>query len=245
MLKLMKYEFRKTMFSKLIVLAAVAVIEGVFLYGYLGDHAQQAAIGSIALFLASIFGILYFGIESIITLHKDLNTKQSYMLFLTPKTSYQILGAKLIENAITIIAAGLIFAGIFYLDITMMTGKNQDVGQVLELLNEVLRTSMGATINFGVIASMGVTMLASWLLFIVTGDLAVILVATVLAGRKFSGLVAVIVFFVLNYIFERILGLLPSTTSVTDTVIQVVGTLVISVIVYIGSGWTMERKLSV
>ena len=35
MLKLLKYEFRKTMFPKLILLAAFVIMEGIFLYPFL------------------------------------------------------------------------------------------------------------------------------------------------------------------------------------------------------------------
>ncbi len=58
------------------------------------------------LVMCTIFGVIYIGIESVNVLHRDLNTKQSYMLFLTPKSSYQILGAKILENGISIIMAG-------------------------------------------------------------------------------------------------------------------------------------------
>ena len=47
--------------------------------------------------------------ESVNVLHRDLNTKQSYMLFLTPKSSYQILGAKILENGISIVHGRRVF----------------------------------------------------------------------------------------------------------------------------------------
>ena len=55
-------------------------------------------MGIIFLVMCTIFGVIYIGIESVNVLHRDLNTKQSYMLFLTPKSSYQILGAKILEK---------------------------------------------------------------------------------------------------------------------------------------------------
>ena len=38
MLRLLKYEFRKTLFPKLVLLALLVIFEGVFLYGYWTDN---------------------------------------------------------------------------------------------------------------------------------------------------------------------------------------------------------------
>lgn len=91
MLKLMKYELRKTAFSKLVLLVITAVAEIAFLIGVFWKKDNILAMGIIFLVMCTIFGVIYIGIESVNVLHRDLNTKQSYMLFLTPKSSYQIL----------------------------------------------------------------------------------------------------------------------------------------------------------
>lgn len=94
MLKLMKYEFRKTAFSKLILLSITLLSEIVYLLGIFLKKDVFLSSGIMFLVLCATMGILYIGLESVTVLHRDLNTKQSYMLFLTPKSSYQILGAK-------------------------------------------------------------------------------------------------------------------------------------------------------
>ena len=85
MLKLMKYEFRKTAFSKLILLCITMVVEIVYLLGVFLKKDNLLFIGIMLLTLCATAGILYIGLESINVLQRDLNTKQSYMLFLTPK----------------------------------------------------------------------------------------------------------------------------------------------------------------
>ena len=121
MLKLMKYELRKTAFSKLVLLVITAVAEIAFLIGVFWKKDNILAMGIIFLVMCTIFGVIYIGIESVNVLHRDLNTKQSYMLFLTPKSSYQILGAKILENGISIIMAGAFFAALAALDVTVAT----------------------------------------------------------------------------------------------------------------------------
>lgn len=119
MLKLMKYELRKTAFSKLVLLVITAVAEIAFLIGVFWKKDNILAMGIIFLVMCTIFGVIYIGIESVNVLHRDLNTKQSYMLFLTPKSSYQILGAKILENGISIIMAGAFFAALAAIDVTV------------------------------------------------------------------------------------------------------------------------------
>ena len=121
MLKLMKYELRKTAFSKLVLLVITAVAEIAFLIGVFWKKDNILAMGIIFLVMCTIFGVIYIGIESVNVLHRDLNTKQSYMLFLTPKSSYQILGAKILENGISIIMAGAFFAALAAIDVTVAT----------------------------------------------------------------------------------------------------------------------------
>lgn len=85
MLKLMKYELRKTAFSKLVLLVITAVAEIAFLIGVFWKKDNILAMGIIFLVMCTIFGVIYIGIESVNVLHRDLNTKQSYMLFLTQR----------------------------------------------------------------------------------------------------------------------------------------------------------------
>ena len=56
------------------------------------------------------------------------------MLFLTPKSSYQILGAKILENGISIIMAGAFFAALAAIDVTVATLY---IGGLKEMINLV------------------------------------------------------------------------------------------------------------
>lgn len=80
MLKLMKYEMRKTVFVKLVLLALAVLAEVFFLVSLNGDNPERVGVSILLLVLLAVFGILFMGISSILTLHKDMNTKQSYML---------------------------------------------------------------------------------------------------------------------------------------------------------------------
>ena len=109
MIKLMKYELRKTLSVKLILLAVTAVAELVYLIGLWQDSESMIATGIGLLLLLAFSGVMIVGIGTLLVLHRDINTKQSCMLFMTPHSSYAILGAKLLENAVSILLAGVFF----------------------------------------------------------------------------------------------------------------------------------------
>ena len=204
MLKLMKYELRKTAFSKLVLLVITAVAEIAFLIGVFWKKDNILAMGIIFLVMCTIFGVIYIGIESVNVLHRDLNTKQSYMLFLTPKSSYQILGAKILENGISIIMAGAFFAALAAIDVTV------------------------ATLYIGGLKE------------------SVILSASVLAGKKGSGIAGFLIFLVISSVIGKLLDLIPVLKSMELTfVLYIAASFAIAAVLYVISGWIMEKKLSV
>ena len=81
MLKLMKYEMRKTAFSKFVLLVLTAVAEVAFLLGLLLDKGELLGTAAVFLVLFATVGIVYIGIQSALLLRRELNCKESYMLF--------------------------------------------------------------------------------------------------------------------------------------------------------------------
>lgn len=184
MLKLMKYELRKTAFSKLVLLVITAVAEIAFLIGVFWKKDNILAMGIIFLVMCTIFGVIYIGIESVNVLHRDLNTKQSYMLFLTPKSSYQILGAKILENGISIIMAGAFFAALAAIDVTVATLYIGGLKEMINLVSSFMEVNWSVTFTPAEAAFYFFGLLASWIVFIVNADLSVILSASVLGRQK-------------------------------------------------------------
>ncbi len=247
MLKLMKYEFRKTMFSKLLLLGITGILEIVYLAGVFVKKDNLLAIGTMGLVFCAVIGIFYIGIESLTVFQKDLNTKQSYMLFLTPKNSFQVLGAKVIENGISIFVAGVFFAAVAAADITVGILYIGGLKEFLDLIGQILDT-IRLDINIAAqdVLIVFFTALAGWLLTIMTADLAIVLSATVFAGKRFSGFVSFVLFMVFNFAIGRLLDLLPQFGSMTQTYsIYICAALVVTVAMYLVTGWIMERRLSV
>ena len=246
MLKLMKYEFRKTGFSKLILLVVTLVAELAFLLGVFLEKDRLLATGIMILFLCAVIGIAYIGLESVLALHRDLNTKQSYMLFLTPKSSYQILGAKILENGISIIMAGAFFAALAALDVTVATLYIGGLKEMINLVSSFMELNWSVTFTPTEAAFYFFGLLASWIVFIVNADLSVILSASVLAGKKGSGIAGFLIFLVISSVIGKLLDLIPVLESMELTfVLYIAASFAIAVVLYVISGWIMEKKLSV
>lgn len=247
MLKLMKYEFRKTMFSKMAILVITALSELAYLAGVFLKNEKALSVGLIGLVMCGMIGLFYIGIDSMISLHRDLNTKQSYMLFLTPRNSYQVLGAKVLENGISLFLSGAFFAVLAAADFSIGILYIGGVKEFLDMLNNLMKSiQISFNVEPQVIALAFFSALASWLLTIVTGDLAIILSATVFAGKKFSGFVSFILFLLISFLLGKGLDLLPVLKNQTaQYAMLVAAALVLVALMYALAGWIMEHRLSV
>lgn len=87
--KLIKYEVRKQRTARLVILSALAVGLLVFWGGLLFDKEQVMGVTIALMFSAAILVLFYSGIEGVLVLNKDLRTKQSYMLWMVPKSIWR------------------------------------------------------------------------------------------------------------------------------------------------------------
>lgn len=93
--KLMKYEWKKQRTSRMIVMVALAVCVLAFLGGMLVEKDALMGVSVTLLFVGAFFVVFYMGIESILILNRDLKTKQSYMIWMTPEIRMGNLGCKI------------------------------------------------------------------------------------------------------------------------------------------------------
>lgn len=248
MLKLMKYEIRKTWFTKLILLAATLVAEVIFLFGVFAEKDTPISIGVLLLTFLAIGGIMVIGLESILTLHRDMNTKQSYMLFMTPNSCYRILGAKVLENGISILAAGAFYFALGMLDITLMLAKNGELQELWNIFQSLLRAiDTEISITPAGIAAFLFSLLSAWINVVTTAFLADIVSSALLNGRKYNGVLSFLLFLLLDGLIGWIVQTITHGIGSINTMLIIQGliSLVFAFVMYIASAQIMERKLSV
>ena len=142
MLRLLKYELRKTLSTKMILLAVTFVAEAVFLIGFWGKKDDTLAIGAVLLFFIAIIGVGLMGILSLVTLHRDMNTRQGYMLFMTPNSCYRILGAKVLECGLSILLAGAFYLALGLLDFSIILGEDS-AKEIWDMINRMIQAFNG------------------------------------------------------------------------------------------------------
>ena len=246
MLRLLKYELRKTMLAKLILLAVTLTAQAVFLVGLWGKRDIPLAIGAFLLFVIATNGIVLMGILSVITLHRDTNTKLGYMLFMTPNSCYKILGAKVIECAASILLAGAFFFGLGWLDFSLLLGQgaNEEIWKMFTEMVKVINEQI--VLDAPHISALVFSMLASWLCTITTAYLADVLSSSLLYGKKANWLVTIPMFLLLNWGISKLLTLIPSSIGmVVCLVCQGAAALVLAGIMYVVTARLMEKYLSV
>ena len=244
-MKLLKYEIRKGLTLKLILLGLFVLLQGLFTYGCLAHDSSKAVLGGSLLFLVGVFGIMALGIQSMLTLHKDMNTKQAYMLFMTPKSCYAILGAKLAESVIAILLAAGLCAGAAVVDYRLMLQHFGELADLTEMLKE-LTTALNLKMDIMSIVTFGASLLFSWIFMVTTAYLADVLVSSLFRGKKFGGLLAFILFVVLNSLLSHAIGLVEVAGSATVQILVNAGlNLVASAVMYVATAYIMETKLSV
>lgn len=244
--KLMKYEFRKTRMSRFILLLATVLSELLFLSGLFFDWEKGMFSGISFLIACAVLGLFYLGIESILVFSKDLNTKQSYMLFMTPRNSYQILGAKVLVNLIIIVAVEVVFIFIAFADFSIATVHLDGLSKFLDDVHYFLQSMFHNLPTWQEVVAVISVSLLSWFMTLTIGYLAVLLSATVLAGRRLSGAISFILFLVISFAVSVVSNQLPVLSNTTaEFALQYAVFLLFSAIFYVLTGWLMERKLSV
>lgn len=246
MFRLLKYELRKTLLAKLILLAVTFAAQAVFMFGYWGKNNDALVIGALLLFLIASNGIVLMGILSVITLHRDMNTRQGYMLFMTPNSCYRILGAKVIECGISILIAGAFFLALGLLDFSLVLGKDA-YEQIWEMFKTIMETiSEQIRLDVPHISALVFGLLASWLCTITTAYLADVLSSSLLYGKKANWLVTIPMFFALNWAISWMLRLIPASVGIIPVLLlQGAAALVLAVIMYMISARMMDKHLSV
>ncbi|MCR5565952.1 MAG: hypothetical protein K6F61_03810 [Clostridiales bacterium] len=246
MLRLLKYELRKTMLAKLILLAVTLTAQAVFLVGLWGKRDIPLAIGAFLLFVIATNGIVLMGILSVITLHRDTNTKLGYMLFMTPNSCYRILGAKVIECAVSILLAGAFFFALGWLDFSLLLGQgaNEEIWNMFTEMVKAINSKI--VLDVPHISALVFSMLAFWLCTITTAYLADVLSSSLLYGKKANWLVTIPLFILLNWGISKLLTLIPSSIGTIPCMVwQGVAALALAGGMYVVTARLMEKYLSV
>ena len=246
---LLRYEIRKTWSTKLILLGICAVLELGFLISLLLSNESSITICALLLFMLSFGGVLFIGFQSVTNLHRDMNTRQGYMLFMTPNNAYRILGAKVLENGLSILIAGAFFALLGFIDINLLFVHYGQLNQLWDTISAFLsRLFPQLALNMDLALSLFFSFLCNWLATVTSAFLADVVASALLRGKKFGGLLAFLLFVLLEAILFWLETRLHSPIDLprSASLLAVSGVdILFSILLYWLTALIMDRYLSV
>ena len=236
----------------MIVMVALAVCVLTFLGGVMVEKDALMGVSAMLLLVGSFFVVFYMGIESILILNRDLKTKQSYMIWMTPKSVWEILGAKFV---VAIVQMFFVFALYVIAGLLCFVGMLQYVGELGNVF-AIIRDSFIQLSGEGQLIAQIIWNLfcifVGWIEVVMVGYLAVIGSRTILRNSKYAGGISIVAFFGITFIIEKIYNLishvLPNVEVEGDSFFGVgypAYYIIICVIVFLLSGWMADKKLSV
>lgn len=214
--KIIKYEWKKQRTSRRIIFFGLLICLLAFAFGTIFKKDTFIFTSTGIMLFCSFLVIFYTGIESLLVFNRDLRTKQSHMLWMIPKSTYEILGAKFLAAILQMLFVFTVFAAAGLICILIMLATFGEINMLFVFVREAFQSLFNLHINWGMVISVLTLIFLSWVLVIMTGFLAVILSRTLFLNSRFSGLLSVILFVIINYIIERIFYLIGDLFITSD-----------------------------
>ena len=205
MFKLIKYEFRKALNTFLILCGITAVLQCLFQYGLASRDDQMLIITMILLVLCA-FGVAVFVlVRGITTYTGELKNRSGYLTFLTPNSTIKIVASKFLYTFLNALLAFAIFCVILFADVSQLLVYLDGYKSMIEFFSEMI-DNFGIHLN-EILLYIGFDLLfafTSLLAFVAVAYFATTLSATFFRDKRWSWLVSLGLFLLINYGITRI-----------------------------------------
>ncbi|MBR4711332.1 MAG: hypothetical protein IKP10_04815 [Clostridia bacterium] len=262
MMHLLHYEFRRTRPVKWVLLGLAAAVQAVFMLSVYGRSRPGTVITALLLVFLAVGGTMATGLAGILLLHRDLTTEEGYMLFLTPRRCWSILGAKMLECFFSLTLCVAFFVGLIYADVRFLfahAGKlhsywrigtsflNNPTFYLQEVFNVNATVPIRVDLRDGsLIICAFVCYVATWESYMASATFAVVLAETVMPGKRRGIITAFLIFSVIGYGIHWAQTELPAVDPYQRSLLMASGLcLAVSVLMYMVTAPIMQKRLSV
>ena len=126
---------------------------------------------------------------------------------------------------------------------------SQKFGEIEEFF-EVIKLMFSEIADFSAstLFSTALSVMTSWLFSVVTAFFAIVLSATFLNGKKFNGLISLVIFIAISILVGYIFNKLPFDNDIYDMKMALITAgfyIIPTVLMYFVTAWIMDNKLSV
>lgn len=253
MSKLIKYEFIKNRVALLISLGFITFAEILFITGCVFENTVLAA-SSLVMFI--IFGMLLFFTPLVIgitTYTKELSSKAGFLVYMTPNSTYRIVGSKFLFSLLLFIAYSGVFTGYVAIDVAYATSEGLNLYELFEgfeSLFAIFGLNFGEILTSTIILIVGV--LLTFLMYAAIYYLVYTLTATFLQNNKGRNIISTILFIVCIVILTKIKGMLPDMTFLAENgsaiLAGVLPTIIMAIVViaisWVSCGYMLEKKIN-
>ena len=252
MLKLMKYEYRRNLTGILVMLSAILGAECYFLWANWRGNVDHVIAASMSLFVVSLLCVAGMLIFSVALYSMELNSKSSYLTFMTPRSSTNILGAKLLAALLL----GVFFAALLILlavwDFSLVERKFPELGLGRMFVDQFLSQmgALGLGEIFRIIATVIVEFLIGFFTTVVVAYLAITVGATLLQNKRFKGILSFLIFIAITLLINWCTSWAKGGRVYTDSknVVDWISFYAIYGVAMLGSfglsAWLLEKKVS-
>lgn len=253
MLKLIKYELRKDMTLYIVIFSILFALELYLGGSILCKSDANVAISMILFLLCGWAGIIFLMIMGVVSYARELNSKYSYMTFMTPNSTYAIVGAKYLTLFIVTVLASALYILFIYADVQLTMVKYGNIRNMREMADQILEIMAGTNIS-DIIIGIAAVVLGIWINIILTVSfayLAITLSATILANKKGKGWLAFGLFVVIRVVTAIASSHIP-TFDFGDSFAQMIAgswlvylfEILFIIGTYIGVSELLKRKVS-
>lgn len=243
MLKLMKYEFFRQLFSKGVITGGFLTLVAGFFGLYFAGNALGATMMVTVISLATIIILFWAPFELTVTFDKDMNTRQGYLLCLVPQKSTTILISKLLVALIqSVVLYAVFFTVVPFCEKLCGSKFGETPGFIGQIVHDVTSELNGGSdvIEFGAV------LLTLWLFFACLG-----MFVTAISGKgKLASLFGVVLFFaaifLMFFLLDKIDWLFDylKTPELVWDIVEWVYIIGIDLALFFGTARLMDKKVS-
>lgn len=213
---LLKYEFRRsrTIFSGII--GVTLLIELLYLIGWCFEINILLAIGLIGGFLCIAFGAMAILLYGVIMFNDDISKKPGYLLFSTPRSAAQIVGAKLLMTLFALLGITILFSLLVSLDVFLaLQRRGTSIVAVLSMFDASITENGLKSVVFNAYNFLGMAMyllstVISFVFNVITAYVVIVLLKTIMGNQKGRTILGVILWFAIINAFSIAGGFLTS-----------------------------------
>ena len=210
--KLIKYEIRKDVSTYISVFALLVCVQLYLVVSLVTKSEKHVAISSLLFVLIGIAGIGIVMLIGVVSYTRELGSKYSYMTFMLPRTTKQIVGAKYVTLLIVTIVSTAVYCGFLLIDLKLAESIYKEQFDIARMIDNMIKSVTGKSVTdiaLGLLA----TVIGIWINIIVTvsfGYVAVTLSFSLLSGKKGKIPLSLLFFIIIRVISFILINRLPT-----------------------------------